>query len=405
MSAEPRISVILATHNRRDVTLATITRVLSCSTPRLPLEVIAVDNASTDGTADAIQQRFGEVVLVRLKSNRGACAKVVGVPRARGTFVVFLDDDSYPRPGSLERMVEHFQADPLLGAAGFRVHLPDGSQESCALPDVFVGCGVGFRAEALRGVGGPDADLFMAAEEYHLAFRLVNAGWTIRVFDDLHVDHLKTPRARRSGRLNYYDTRNNLLLAARYLPAPWHAVYANDWRQRYGWLAAAGGHRAAFLRGWLAGAMLGRWDRLRAARPRLSPAAMETLFRLDFVADRMREIRAGGVRRIVLADLGKNVFAYYHGALDAGVIVQAIGDDHFAAAGRCYRGVPILPLEDALALAPDAVVVANMSPVHADRTRRRLQAITSVPAHDWFAPGEHPSPHPGRDIECPVLRS
>ena len=63
----------------------------------------------------------------------------------------------------------------------------------------------------------------------------MNAGWTIRVFDDLHVDHLKTPRARRSGRLNYYDTRNNLLLAARYLPAPWHAVYANDWRRRYGW--------------------------------------------------------------------------------------------------------------------------------------------------------------------------
>ena len=61
-------------------------------------------------------------------------------------------------------MIEHFEADPRLGAAGFTVHLPDGRLEGGALPGVFLGCGVGFRAEALRGAGGLDPSLFMQAE-------------------------------------------------------------------------------------------------------------------------------------------------------------------------------------------------------------------------------------------------
>ena len=47
-------------------------------------------------------------------------------------------------------MVEHFEAMPSLGAAVFTVTLPDGSRECSAYPDVFIGCGVGFRRAALR---------------------------------------------------------------------------------------------------------------------------------------------------------------------------------------------------------------------------------------------------------------
>ncbi|UCG16066.1 MAG: glycosyltransferase [Phycisphaerales bacterium] len=398
MPASPLVSVILATHNRRDITVATIGRVLACATPGCELEVIAVDNASTDGTDDAIERRFPTVALIRANANRGSCAKALGVPEARGRFVLFCDDDSYPRPGSIQRMVRHFDEDPRLGAAGFRVHLPDGSQESGALPHMFVGCAVGFRACALQAVGGLDRDLFMQAEEYHLAFRLVNAGWTVRRFDDLHADHLKTPKARRTGRTTFYDTRNNLLLAARYLPPPYHAVYARDWRQRYDWLAQAGGHRSAFRRGRSAATLRGWLNRLTYARARLSSTAMETLFQLDFVARRMDEIRTAGARRIMLADLGKNVYAYHQGAARTGLRVLAIADDEFAAPGRAYRGTPILTLDQALRLDPDAVVIANMSPVHAERTHRRLARLTRLPLFDWFSRPAAPEPGPDRAL-------
>ncbi len=403
MPGNPDISVVLATHNRRDVTLATLGRLFACHRPGCAIEIIAVDNRSTDGTPEAIEQRFPAVNLIRSAANRGSCAKALGVPRCRADFTLFLDDDSYPRPGSLQRMIEHFRDDPRLGAAGFRVHLPDDTEESGALPGVFVGCGVGFRTEALRAVGGLDADLFMQAEEYHLAFRLTNAGWHVRRFDDLHVDHLKTRQARRTRRTTYLDTRNNLLLAARYLPPPFDAIYARDWRQRYGWLAAANGHRWTFKRGWAVGRVRGWLDRYARRTKQLSAIALESLFQLDFVARRMVDLRGTGARRIVLADLGKNVYAFHHGAAAAGLSVAAIGDDGFAAPGRTYRGTPILPLDHALDRSPDAVVIANMSPVHAERTRTRLVERSGIPVFDWYSQTATAAAHPPKGALRPAL--
>ncbi len=405
MREPPLITVILATYNRREVTLATLARVMASAGPEYRLHVVAVDNGSRDGTAEAIQKRFAGVTLLRAPRNLGSCAKALGIPHAQGEYVLFLDDDSHPRPGSLWQMLRHFQANPDLGAAGFRVHLPDGSQESAALPEVFVGCGVGFRTQALRDAGGLDGDLFMQAEEYHLAFRLVNAGWSMRLFDDLHVEHLKSPRARRRRRTTYLDTRNNLLLAARYLPDPYYTIYTQDWRQRYDWLARATGHRWAFRRGWVAGALRGRRNRRDEiwAAQRLRPAAMETLFRLEFVQRKLSDLRVTGVRRIVLADLGKNVWAFHAGAAQAGLEVLAIADDGFAREGRSYRGTPVVSLDRVGRLAPDALVIANMSPVHANRTRQRLLQQFTLPVHDWFSRPAVPAPTSNRALRAAAI--
>ena len=93
----------------------------------------------------------------------------MALSKTRGKYVVFLDDDSFPLPGSVPRMVRHFQADPMLGAAVFTVTLPDGSRECSAYPDVFIGCGTGFRRRALEQAGGLPEDFFMQAEEYDLS--------------------------------------------------------------------------------------------------------------------------------------------------------------------------------------------------------------------------------------------
>ncbi|MHC4609857.1 MAG: glycosyltransferase family 2 protein [Planctomycetota bacterium] len=380
------ISFVLATHNRREITLNTLGRVFATGRPSGDFEVIVVDNASADGSAQAIRAAFPQIKLLAERRNLGSCAKALGVDHARGRYLVFLDDDSYPRAGSIDRMNEHFAADPRLAAAGFRVHLPDGRQECSALPNVFIGCGVGLRADALRQVGGLDRSFFMQAEEYDLSFRLVNAGWRIRTFDDLHVEHLKTPCARRSGRTVYYDTKNNLTIAARYLPASYYALYRQDWLQRYAWLAVGDERIAAFVRGAVAGSWRALKDRVRYTDRRLTPAAFETLFCIDFITERTRRLADTGIRRIVLADLGKNVLAFYRAATESAIRVTAIGDDRFAGEGRRYRGVPILPLDAALQEShPDAVVVSNTSLVHAARTRDRVSQHFHGPVHCWFA--------------------
>ena len=384
---KPIVSFVLATHNRRPVLLMTIEKLLGNRRPSCPFEVIVVDNASRDGTADAVQRAHPVVTLLRRRRNAGSCAKAYGADRARGEFIVFLDDDSYPTCGSIDRMLGHFRRRPDLGAAGFRVLLPNGDEECSAFPDVFIGCGVGFRAAALSEVGGLDRTLFMAAEEYDLSFRLIQAGWRVETIDDIHVHHLKTTQGRRGPRPVFYDTRNNLLVAARYLPDPLYDEVRREWMQRYRWLARSEGRLATHLRASAAGRIMALPNRRTHARWRLGPQAVQTLFRFDQVAERMRAIASSGVRRAVFADLGKNILAFFRAARAAHVDVAAIADDRFHAPGRRYRGIPILPTEEALSFDADAVVVSNTSPVHAARTERRLRELAASPIHAWFAAG------------------
>ena len=380
----PLLSVVMATRNRRQVLLDTLARVHSVTAAVAPSQIIVVDNRSRDGTLDAVRHHHPDVTVLKAPGNLGSCAKALGVEKAVGRYTLFLDDDSYPRPGSIENMIAHLQADHFLGAVGFQVHLPDGSRECSALPNVFVGCGVGFRTGMLRDIGSLDPSLFMQAEEYDLAFRMISAGWRVECFPDCHVEHLKTPGARRTPRTVYYDIRNNFIVLARYLPQPYFGIYRQDWRQRYRWIAAANRHRIAHWRGLLSGYACGLTDR-RLYRPlRLSAETVEMLFRFDEIQQRTGAVRARGAQRIVLAELGKNVYPFFRAARQCGLEILAIADNRFTAPQRQYRGVPILPVSAALALQPDALIVSNMAPVHAQSAAARLRAATDVPVHAWF---------------------
>ncbi len=383
----PDVTYILATHNRRDVAVGTLDRILALP-DRAVSEVIVVDNASSDGTRRAISERFSAIELISLDENLGSCAKSVAVSRARGRHVVFLDDDSHPRAGSIDRMIQYFNDDDRLGAAGFAVHLPDGRREGGALPHVFVGCGVGFLSDALRQVGGLDTRLFMQAEEYDLAFRLVNAGWRVTNFGDLHVEHLKTPCARISARTTYYDTRNNLIIVDRYLREPMRSRYREDWTQRYRWLASANGQRSSFIKGRLAARAFRTRSRRDYAERRLTDEAFEALFRHHETLERMRALRDSGAERVVFSGLGKNVHAFHRAANEVRLKVIAIADDRFKRRFRRYRGTPVVSAAHISDLSPDAVVVSDMAPVHAAATHAQLSALCRVPVHCWYGADE-----------------
>lgn len=390
MPNTPLVSIILATHNRREVLLGTLGRVYAAARTAGDFEIIVVDNRSRDGTVKAVRERFtdGVVTVIEAQGNLGSCAKSLGVQRATGEFSLFLDDDSWPRLGCIERMIEHLRGDRYLGAVGFQVHLPDGTRESSALPNVFVGCGVGFRTQMLRDIGSLDPSLFMQAEEYDLAFRMVAAGWRVECFEDCHVEHLKTPAARCSARTVYYDTRNNLIVLARYLPEPYFSIYRHDWNRRYRWIASANRHRFAHWRGLAAGFACGAADRGLYRPLRLDPAGVETLFRIEEIRQRVAEVRQRGAQRVVLADLGKNIYPFFRACRQCDLEVVAIADDRFAAPERTYRDVPIRAVDEALRMDHDAVIVANTSTVHAVATASRLRNVTERPVLDWFGQPE-----------------
>ncbi len=381
---EPLISFILATHNRAHALLHTLERIAACGLASREYEILVVDNRSTDGTAELVQRHVPGARLIALERNRGSCAKGLAVPHARGEFVVFLDDDSYPLAGSIPNMVRHFEQDSSLGAAGFVVRLPDGTRECSALPNVFVGCGVGFRRAVLNAVGGLDVSYFMQAEEYDLSFRLIQAGYGVRTFENLHVMHLKSPAARSGRQKVFYDTRNNLALAATYLPAPWHREYLRDWRQRYGWLARRADANREFQDGCVLGLARGYYRRWTKPQLRLRDETTRHIFGIDLIERAMARLAGQRCAHILLADLGKNIFPYYRAATMSGLRIVAIMDDRFAGDGRRYRGIPIVHRARGLRLGANAVVVSNSSPIHARITELELRAKTDLPVYRWY---------------------
>lgn len=105
----------------------------------LRVEVVVVDNASTDGSADGIAAEAPRVRLVRNAENLGyarACEQARAL--ARAPLLLFLNNDLVLAPGSLERLVAALRADPGAVAAGPRLRWPDGRvQESTGgLPDL-----------------------------------------------------------------------------------------------------------------------------------------------------------------------------------------------------------------------------------------------------------------------------
>ena len=377
-----RVSFLISTFNRRDVLLQTLGHLDACGLAAEDFEILVVDNASGDGTPEAVLQRFPQVRLFALKQNRGACAKNVALPHVRGTYVVFLDDDSFPAPGAVERMIQHFEADPKLGAAVFTVTLPDGSRECSAYPDVFIGCGTGLRRAALDQVGGLPEDFFMQAEEYDLSLRLLDAGWRVRSYEDLHVTHLKTPGARSHWRTTRLDVRNNLLLATRHFPDRWVFPFAYDWMRRYYYIAAAKGHRWAYMSGLASG--IARVMRDVRRRP-VSDETFEQFARLEQTQQRMaRAQRAFAIKRMLFVDLGKNILPFWKAALACGIEVVAIADNRLAHGKRRYRGIPIVTDDSAHELEFDAAVVSNLSPVHAAARREAWRRLDDRPVIDLF---------------------
>lgn len=356
----PAVSFIISTFNRRKVLLDTLRRLRNCE---IKHEIFVIDNASIDGTAQAVQSEFPDIRLIASNINRGPCSKNLALPLCRGEYITFLDDDSFPIASSVPNMIAHFDQNARLGAAGFTVTLPDGSRECSAYPNVFIGCGVGFRRAAIREVGGLPEDFFMQAEEYDLSLRLLDAGWHVETFNDLHVDHLKTPTARFSRRVTRLDVRNNLVLIARYFPSQWVGLFIREWLRRYWAIASSKGHRIAFLEGAAEGFV--RIIRGANRRP-ISKIAFEQFAKIDQTRLRMSEAMAKyKLGRVLFAGYGKNMVAYRLAAQACGLEIVAIADDQLSENRGKYRGIPIVSDAEAETIEFDAVIVSNLSPEHA----------------------------------------
>jgi N-acetylglucosaminyl-diphospho-decaprenol L-rhamnosyltransferase len=123
----PEVSVCIANWNCRDL-LRDCLESLRLQRRRLRLEVIVVDNGSSDGAPEMVAEEFPEVILVRNAGNLGfARANNQAARRARGRYLFFLNNDTVVPPAALRRLRDYADKHPGVGMIGPR--LRDGQGE------------------------------------------------------------------------------------------------------------------------------------------------------------------------------------------------------------------------------------------------------------------------------------
>jgi GT2 family glycosyltransferase len=228
--ADPDVTVVVMSRNRREELLLSL--------PRHEAPVILADNASTDGTAQAVRSALPEVTVLPLEENVGSYARTLGVERAGTPFVAFADDDSWWAPGDLARAADVMRAHPRLAVLNARIlvgpeeRLDPGCAEMAASPlgtpdDLpgpsllgFIACGAMVRREAFLGAGGFDRVVRFPGEEERLALDLAAAGWGMAYVDEVTVHHHPSPRRHAPEQRQAAIWRSRVLTALMRRPAP-----------------------------------------------------------------------------------------------------------------------------------------------------------------------------------------
>lgn len=270
------------------------------------LEIIAVDNASTDGSAEMVRDEFPDVRLVQLPRNVGAAGRNAGVAAAKGDIVFTLDNDVLFRtPDDVRHALAVFQRHPRAAVVNFMIvdatgglsrrdwcHPRDPRRwaESEFATDYVLEGASACRREAFLAAGGYWQPLFIGHEGWDLAFRLVNAGHELVYTPAVRVQHMVDPTVRPSSRIYYTFTRNAIWVALRnHRPLPALRSISQD-LALMGFAALRAGELGAFRRAIV--------DAARGARHALdtrAPLSVESYARLAAV----RAFKPGPFARVV----------------------------------------------------------------------------------------------------------
>jgi len=213
----------VATRDRRESLLRSLSRLDRAGTP-----VVVVDNASSDGTAEAVRGVHPSVRLVELPANAGAVARTDGVRLATTPYVAFADDDSWWEPGSLAAAADLLDAHPDIAVVVGRVRMAgDGSEDAVTRkhragllgrspggPDVlsYPAFAAVVRRNAYLAAGGFSPLLFFGGEEHLLALDLAAAGWQQVFAEDVVAWHSPAGPDRPTAARWALQTRNDVLV-------------------------------------------------------------------------------------------------------------------------------------------------------------------------------------------------
>ena len=221
------ISVAVISYNTRDL----LRRCVASALDDGATDVVVVDNGSTDGSVEMLQQEFSRVRVFVDRSNAGyGGASNTAIEHCRSSYVLLLNSDTVLYPGSLAALCTYLDAHPRAAIVGPRLRNPDGTLQRSlhqfptplvtlldysyvgrlvglvpGLRKLYVasdshersravawvtGAALAIRRSAFQEVGGFDRSFFMYYEEVDLSYRLARAGWQTHFTPSAEVMHI-----------------------------------------------------------------------------------------------------------------------------------------------------------------------------------------------------------------------
>jgi N-acetylglucosaminyl-diphospho-decaprenol L-rhamnosyltransferase len=222
----PTLSYCVVNTNGREFLLACLEAIERAVPAHLEHEILVLDNASEDGSADAVRALGRDIRLIELERRSGKAANDSTLLReARGRYCLLLNEDSELQPAAVEALVKALEANPLAAVAGAQLLDSEGHEVACAWRFPGVGTALAgalflhrlltvqsggadtrrvdwvqssamlVRREAAEQVGYLDPDFFVYYDECDLCKRLADAGRQILYVPAaraIHHDQLAT---------------------------------------------------------------------------------------------------------------------------------------------------------------------------------------------------------------------
>ncbi len=240
------ISYCVVNNDGRVYLMSCLAAIERMRVPGIESETIVLDNASSDGSVEAVRERFPEVELIELERKDGKAANDTNLmKRARGRYCLLLNEDTELRAGSVEALYRAMEDDPAAGAAG--AQLFDSHEQPYACAWRFPGVGTALiaavflhgrftvesqgqltrrvdwaqssalmvRREAAEKIGWMDPQFYIYYDECDFCRRLADVGWhTLYVpsAEAVHHNQLSTDLSSGLPRITEFHRNRDLYM-------------------------------------------------------------------------------------------------------------------------------------------------------------------------------------------------
>jgi GT2 family glycosyltransferase len=198
----PLVTVLITTRNRPEELRRTLIELRRQDYS--DLELIVIDDGSHTEVKTVVREEWPGAVFVREEVSAGSPQRrSEGFARARGKYILEIDDDSHPvESNAIRRAVEVMERMPHIGALAFHVFNGQTVPANLGRPPAkyvssFVGCGVLFRRSAILQTGGFCPFFQSHWEESELGLRFLKEGWSIYFWPEPLIHHRVSPLNRK----------------------------------------------------------------------------------------------------------------------------------------------------------------------------------------------------------------